>query len=175
GRGGARAARRQAAARDARTLRAYRPVTRRPRGDGDREGRVRGLLPQPAATAPAGRATPRPAAGLRGVRPPPDLAAERGVIGGEGRERAGPRSPHAGDVVSASAGSGVAPVGPHPRGRALRADFPFRHVALVLSGGGALGAYEVGVLKVLERLGLAPALVAGVSSGALNAVAWVAH
>ncbi|TMQ60797.1 MAG: hypothetical protein E6K72_00320 [Candidatus Eisenbacteria bacterium] len=77
--------------------------------------------------------------------------------------------------MSASAGSGVAPVGPHPRDRALRADFPFRHVALVLSGGGALGAYEVGVLKVLERLGLAPALVAGVSSGALNAVAWVAH
>ena len=60
------------------------------------------------------------------------------------------------------------------RGRALRADLPFRHIALVLSGGGALGAYEVGVLKVLERLTLAPALVAGVSSGALNAVAWVA-
>ena len=45
----------------------------------------------------------------------------------------------------------------------------------MLSGGGALGAYEVGVLKVLERLGLAPALIAGVSSGAFNAVAWVAH
>jgi len=59
--------------------------------------------------------------------------------------------------------------------RSLRADLPFRHIALVLSGGGALGAYEVGVLKALERLALAPALVAGVSSGALNAVAWVAH
>jgi hypothetical protein len=57
----------------------------------------------------------------------------------------------------------------------LRADLPFRHIALVLSGGGALGAYEVGVLKVLERLALAPALVAGVSSGAFNAVAWAAH
>ncbi len=61
------------------------------------------------------------------------------------------------------------------RGRRLRADLPFRQIALVLSGGGALGAYEVGVLKVLERLSLAPAHVAGVSSGALNAVVWVAH
>ncbi|HEY2956181.1 MAG TPA: patatin-like phospholipase family protein [Candidatus Eisenbacteria bacterium] len=57
----------------------------------------------------------------------------------------------------------------------LRPDLPFRRIALVLSGGGALGAYEVGVLKVLERLALAPALIAGVSSGAVNAVAWVAH
>lgn len=61
------------------------------------------------------------------------------------------------------------------RRRRLRTDLPFRHIALVLSGGGALGAYEVGVLKVLERLSLAPAHVAGVSSGALNAVVWVAH
>jgi predicted acylesterase/phospholipase RssA len=63
----------------------------------------------------------------------------------------------------------------HGVSRALRADLPFRHVALVLSGGGALGAYEIGVLKVLERLALAPELIAGVSSGAFNAVAWVAH
>ena len=61
------------------------------------------------------------------------------------------------------------------RRRGLRAGLPFRHIALVLSGGGALGAYEVGVLKVLERLALAPAHVAGVSSGAFNAVVWVAH
>jgi predicted acylesterase/phospholipase RssA len=58
--------------------------------------------------------------------------------------------------------------------RRLRADLPFRRVALVLSGGGALGAYEVGVLKVLEAVALAPALVAGVSVGAINAVAWLA-
>lgn len=56
----------------------------------------------------------------------------------------------------------------------LAASLPFRRIALVLSGGGALGAYEVGVLKVLEALGLAPALVAGVSVGAMNAVCWVA-
>lgn len=59
--------------------------------------------------------------------------------------------------------------------RALRRDLGFRRIALLLSGGGALAAYEVGVLKVLERLALNPALVAGVSSGAVNAVAWVAH
>jgi predicted acylesterase/phospholipase RssA len=57
----------------------------------------------------------------------------------------------------------------------LRSDLPFRRVAVVLSGGGALGAYEVGVLKVLERAGLAPWLVAGVSIGAVNAVVWLAH
>lgn len=64
---------------------------------------------------------------------------------------------------------------PEAGARRLRADLPFRRIALVLSGGGALGAYEVGVLKVLERLGVAPSLVAGVSIGAVNAVVWLAH
>ena len=64
---------------------------------------------------------------------------------------------------------------PEVASRQLRADLPFRHIALVLSGGGALGAYEVGVLKVLEAVALAPALVAGVSIGAMNAVGWLAH
>lgn len=59
--------------------------------------------------------------------------------------------------------------------RRLRAEFPFRRVALVLSGGGAFGAYELGVLRVLEALRLTPAMIAGVSIGAVNAVAWVAH
>ncbi|HTR96848.1 MAG TPA: patatin-like phospholipase family protein, partial [Candidatus Acidoferrales bacterium] len=59
--------------------------------------------------------------------------------------------------------------------RRLRADLPFGRIALVLSGGGALGAYEVGVLKVLEALELAPALVSGISIGAVNAVIWLAH
>lgn len=57
----------------------------------------------------------------------------------------------------------------------LRDGLPFRRIALVLSGGGALGAYEVGVLKVLEALAVAPAMVSGVSVGALNAVVWLAH
>lgn len=58
--------------------------------------------------------------------------------------------------------------------RRLRSDLPFRRIALVLSGGGALGAYEIGVLKVLEQLKLVPSLIAGVSIGAINAVAWLA-
>jgi predicted acylesterase/phospholipase RssA len=62
-----------------------------------------------------------------------------------------------------------------PRGRRLRADLPFRRIALVLSGGGALAAYEVGGLGVLERVGLKPAILAGVSSGAINAVLWITH
>jgi predicted acylesterase/phospholipase RssA len=59
--------------------------------------------------------------------------------------------------------------------RALRAGLPFRRIAVVLSGGGALAAYEVGVLKTLEVAGLRPHVVSGASAGALNAVAWVAQ
>ena len=62
-----------------------------------------------------------------------------------------------------------------PRPPSLRLDLPFRRIALVLSGGGALGAYEVGVLKVLEATGIRPAIMAGVSVGAINAVLWLAH
>jgi hypothetical protein len=58
--------------------------------------------------------------------------------------------------------------------RRLRDDLPFKRIALVLSGGGALGAYEVGVLRTLERIGLEPSIVAGVSVGAINAVLWIA-
>ena len=39
---------------------------------------------------------------------------------------------------------------------------------LVLSGGGARGAYEVGVIKALARLNFEPQVVAGASIGALN-------
>jgi len=57
----------------------------------------------------------------------------------------------------------------------LRRDLPFRRIAVVLTGGGAMGAYEVGVLQALENAGIKPAIVAGVSVGAMNAVLWVAH
>ena len=57
----------------------------------------------------------------------------------------------------------------------LRSDLPFRRIAVVLSGGGAFGAYEVGVLRVLESLKLKPAILAGTSAGAINAVVWLAH
>lgn len=51
-------------------------------------------------------------------------------------------------------------------------------VALVLSGGGARGAYEAGVLSVLlpelERRGQRPTLLVGTSAGALNAASLAA-
>jgi predicted acylesterase/phospholipase RssA len=53
--------------------------------------------------------------------------------------------------------------------------WPFRRIAVVLSGGGAFGAYEVGVLSVLERVGIRPSIMAGVSVGAINALLWIAH
>ncbi len=59
--------------------------------------------------------------------------------------------------------------------RRLRPDLPFKRIAVVLSGGGALAAYETGVLRTLERVGLEPAIVSGASAGALTAVGWVAH
>jgi NTE family protein len=45
------------------------------------------------------------------------------------------------------------------------------HTAIVLQGGGALGAYEYGVLKALydERPGFKPVAVAGISIGAITA------
>ena len=58
--------------------------------------------------------------------------------------------------------------------RALRPDLGFRRIALVLSGGGAQGAYAVGVLKTLEAVALRPQVIAGVSVGAMSAVAWAA-
>ncbi len=59
--------------------------------------------------------------------------------------------------------------------RTLRGDLAGRRLAVVLSGGGALGAYEAGVLRVLEAVRLQPAILAGVSVGAINAVTWLAH
>ncbi|MHA6205610.1 DUF3734 domain-containing protein [Dyella soli] len=45
----------------------------------------------------------------------------------------------------------------------------YRTVALVLQGGGALGAYQAGVYEGLEQAGIRPDWVAGISIGALNA------
>jgi predicted acylesterase/phospholipase RssA len=59
--------------------------------------------------------------------------------------------------------------------RRLRADRAFQRLALVLSGGGALGAYEIGVFRALESAGVRPRILIGVSVGAINAVAWLAH
>src|SRR5688572_24728584 len=42
-------------------------------------------------------------------------------------------------------------------------------IALVLQGGGALGAYQAGVYEGLHEAGIRPNWVAGISIGALNA------
>jgi len=46
---------------------------------------------------------------------------------------------------------------------------PFEVVALVLQGGGALGAYQAGVFEALAEAGIQPNWIAGVSVGAINA------
>ena len=45
---------------------------------------------------------------------------------------------------------------------------PFERVALVLQGGGALGAYQAGVYEALAEADLHPDWVAGISIGAVN-------
>ncbi len=45
---------------------------------------------------------------------------------------------------------------------------PFEWVALVLQGGGALGAYQAGVYEALAEAGIHPNWVAGISIGAIN-------
>jgi NTE family protein len=42
-------------------------------------------------------------------------------------------------------------------------------VALVLQGGGALGAYQAGVYEALAEAGIHPDWIAGISIGAINA------
>lgn len=44
----------------------------------------------------------------------------------------------------------------------------FDEIALVLQGGGALGAYQAGVYEVLSEKGVEPTWIAGISIGALN-------
>ncbi|MEP6907280.1 MAG: patatin-like phospholipase family protein, partial [Pseudoxanthomonas sp.] len=46
---------------------------------------------------------------------------------------------------------------------------PSKKIALVLQGGGALGAYQVGVYQGLHEAGLVPNWIAGISIGAFNA------
>jgi NTE family protein len=46
---------------------------------------------------------------------------------------------------------------------------PFECVALVLQGGGALGAYQAGVYEALAEASIRPGWIAGISIGAINA------
>jgi len=45
---------------------------------------------------------------------------------------------------------------------------PFECIALLLQGGGALGAYQAGVYQALSEADLHPDWVAGISIGAIN-------
>src|ERR1700735_4908510 len=58
-----------------------------------------------------------------------------------------------------------------PDERSSRAWRPERcdRVALVLQGGGALGAYQAGVYQALHEAGLEPDWISGVSIGGVNA------
>ena len=55
--------------------------------------------------------------------------------------------------------------------RALKAELPvgIGQIVLVLQGGGALGAYQVGVYQALHEAGIEPDWVIGTSIGAINA------
>ena len=46
---------------------------------------------------------------------------------------------------------------------------PFERIALILQGGGALGAYQAGVYQALAEADLHPDWVASISIGAMNA------
>jgi NTE family protein len=73
-------------------------------------------------------------------------------------------------VLIVMLGRGAAPAGAACSPSALGPDAP---AALVLSGGGAKGAYEAGVALALAARGVPIRLAAGSSAGALNAAALV--
>jgi NTE family protein len=56
-----------------------------------------------------------------------------------------------------------------PDNLAAKRSLPFEVVALVLQGGGALGAYQAGVYEALSEAGIHPNWISGVSIGAINA------
>ena len=64
-------------------------------------------------------------------------------------------------VRRAKAGNGATPATTHP-------GFPGQ-VVLVLQGGGALGAYQIGVYEAMHEAGVEPDWVIGTSIGAINA------
>jgi NTE family protein len=56
-----------------------------------------------------------------------------------------------------------------PRVTKAEGHLPFEVVALVLQGGGSLGAYQAGVYEALSEAGIDPNWIAGMSIGAINA------
>jgi len=57
----------------------------------------------------------------------------------------------------------------HGKNHLERSRPPFEQIALLLQGGGALGAYQAGVYEALSESGIHPDWVAGISIGAINA------
>ena len=55
-----------------------------------------------------------------------------------------------------------------PAERAKPCASPFQSIALLLQGGGALGAYQAGVYEALLECGVEPTWIAGISIGAIN-------
>ena len=55
------------------------------------------------------------------------------------------------------------------RAEVVNERIPFQRIALLLQGGGALGAYQAGVYQALAEAHVAPNWVAGISIGAINA------
>ena len=77
------------------------------------------------------------------------------------RTRSTPKAPAKRQAKTASAGSSSRRAqGPKPR--------VAENIALVLQGGGALGAYQAGVYQGLHEAGIVPDWIAGISIGAFN-------
>lgn len=64
--------------------------------------------------------------------------------------------------------SGGPPQWRAPAARPRPTATPFESIALLLQGGGALGAYQAGVYEALSEHGIEPTWVAGISIGAIN-------
>ncbi|RKP50580.1 DUF3734 domain-containing protein [Trinickia fusca] len=83
-------------------------------------------------------------------------------------------APRNGTPASAKTPLDESEVRPHARRRAAAPAVapavlpPYETIALVLQGGGALGAYQAGVYEGLHEAGIEPNWMAGISIGALN-------
>ena len=53
-------------------------------------------------------------------------------------------------------------------GQSIGGRLPFECIALLLQGGGALGAYQAGVYEALAEANVQPNWIAGISIGAIN-------
>src|SRR5215475_6403956 len=81
------------------------------------------------------------------------------------RHRKAERSLHPGGARMDARSFDAKETKPHGGWRPDRCD----RIALVLQGGGALGAYQAGVYQALEEANIEPDWVSGVSIGAVNA------